>query len=219
LKGCWKTHTVVCVSGSWWEADERVENTLPTLLPVAKGGMRLEAGECFPLKNKNIMPVLLNCISYFSLLRGVLSPYEICIKAKQLGYNKIALTDRNNLYGLPEFLKACGRVGIQPIIGAEVTDDNYSVLMYAHGKSGYYNLCRIITEKHCNSNFNIINALQSSNEGLHIASDDIIIIKELYNNMPIYFRIKSLHIPPSYIKENEISSLIMPQSVFASQQQ
>lgn len=164
------------------------------------------------------MPALLSSISYFSLMRGVLSPYETCKRAKKLGYSKVALTDRDNLYGLPEFLKSCDRVGLKPIIAAEVTDEKHAVLVYTHGKMGYCNLCRIITEKHCNSNFNIINSLQNANDGLSIATEDTTLIKQLYNSLPVYFRINSLHIPPTYVKERKIPCLIIPQIAFLSSQ-
>lgn len=165
------------------------------------------------------MPTLLSTISYFSLMRGVLSPYEICKHAKELGYTKIALTDRNNLYGLPEFLKSCYRAGLQPITAAEVTDENHAALIYTHGKAGYSNLCRVITEKHCNGNFSIINSLQNANEGLCIVTDDILLIGQLYKSVPVYFRIKSLQVPPRYIKEKRIPCLVIPEGIFSSPQE
>ena len=60
--------------------------------------------------------------SFYSLMRGTASPAALCLGAKQRGFNKIALTDRDNLYGLWPFLHACEREGIMPIIGAEITD-------------------------------------------------------------------------------------------------
>ncbi|MBW2228712.1 MAG: PHP domain-containing protein, partial [Deltaproteobacteria bacterium] len=60
--------------------------------------------------------------SYYSLMWGTCSPERICAGAKQRGYDHIALTDTDNLYGLWPFLKSCERAKIKPIVGAELTD-------------------------------------------------------------------------------------------------
>ncbi|MFH1993341.1 MAG: PHP domain-containing protein [Pseudomonadota bacterium] len=60
--------------------------------------------------------------SYYSLMWGTCSPQALCTAAGQRGYNRLALTDTDNLYGLWPFLKSCRRNGITPIIGAELTD-------------------------------------------------------------------------------------------------
>ena len=52
--------------------------------------------------------------SYFSLMRGTRSVEELCHAARKLGYTHLALTDTNNLYGLPAFLKHCARTGSRP---------------------------------------------------------------------------------------------------------
>ncbi|MCU0987758.1 MAG: PHP domain-containing protein, partial [Acetobacteraceae bacterium] len=60
--------------------------------------------------------------SHYSLMRGTASPRQLCRAARQLGYDRLALTDTDNLYGLWPFLAACRREGITPIVGAEVTE-------------------------------------------------------------------------------------------------
>ncbi len=60
--------------------------------------------------------------SYYSLLQGTASPAALCRRAKELGYSGLAMTDRDNLYGLWDFLKACRREGLRPIIGAEISE-------------------------------------------------------------------------------------------------
>ncbi|HCY85616.1 MAG TPA: hypothetical protein DHV36_10825, partial [Desulfobacteraceae bacterium] len=60
--------------------------------------------------------------SNYSLMWGTASPKEVCARAKALGYEQIALTDTDNLYGVWPFLAACREYGITPMIGAEITD-------------------------------------------------------------------------------------------------
>ena len=58
--------------------------------------------------------------SSFSLLKGTASPALLCQRARQFGYDCLALTDFENLYGLWSFLAACKREEIRPIVGAEL---------------------------------------------------------------------------------------------------
>lgn len=50
--------------------------------------------------------VPLHVHSSFSPKWGVRSLEEICAAAKAMGWTRLALTDRNGLYGLPHFLDA-----------------------------------------------------------------------------------------------------------------
>ncbi len=59
--------------------------------------------------------------SGFSYGLGTATPEELAGAAAWMGYSAMALTDRNGLYGIPRFLKACGEHGLSPIVGAEGT--------------------------------------------------------------------------------------------------
>ncbi len=86
--------------------------------------------------------------SYFSLLRGTASPAELCNRARHFGYQSLALTDRENLYGLWPFLKACKRENIRPIIGSEMRlgADQQELVLLVTDPTGYRNLCNIISK-------------------------------------------------------------------------
>ena len=60
--------------------------------------------------------------SSYSLLQATASPAALCRLAGQYGYPGLALTDRDNLYGLWPFLRACRREGLKPVVGADVSD-------------------------------------------------------------------------------------------------
>lgn len=66
------------------------------------------------------MDVELHCASYYSFLQGASSPEELVCVAAELGMSTLALTDRHGLYGAPGFIRACRKVGIRPLLGAEM---------------------------------------------------------------------------------------------------
>lgn len=73
------------------------------------------------------------------------------IEAKRRGFHALAITDRNVLYGVIPFYKACQKHGIKPIIGlaADILIDGNSemssapLLFYAKDFQGYQNLMKI----------------------------------------------------------------------------
>lgn len=67
------------------------------------------------------MYVELHCHSAFSLLDGASDPEAIVARAQQLGYPAIALTDKHDLGGAVRFAYAARELGVEGIIGAEIT--------------------------------------------------------------------------------------------------
>lgn len=88
--------------------------------------------------------------SYYSLLQATTSPAALCRRAKELGYAGLAMTDRDNLYGLWDFLKACRREGLRPIVGAEISEPGSGKIItcLVQNTDGYTNLCSLLTRRH-----------------------------------------------------------------------
>ena len=110
--------------------------------------------------------------SAYSLLRGTSPPEVLVAEAARLGMRGLALTDHNNVYGAVSFQKAAQALGMQPILGAELTVETHSTkaretsdspLSIAMGRgrgrgkkaaltllvadeSGWENLCWLITQ-------------------------------------------------------------------------
>ncbi len=90
--------------------------------------------------------VPLYCKSNYSFLEGASSPEELVERAAFLGLPAIALTDRDGVYGVGRAHIRAKELGIQLIIGAEITlEDDASVVLLAKNRVGYANLCRLIT--------------------------------------------------------------------------
>ena len=106
--------------------------------------------------------------SYYSLMWGTASPEKLVKRAKQLGYDRMALTDTDNLYGLWPFLSACREEGISPIVGAELTEpgSDLRAVCLVENREGYKNLCRLITARHTAENFSLKTALSAHAVGV-----------------------------------------------------
>jgi error-prone DNA polymerase len=65
--------------------------------------------------------VELHCHSAYSFLDGASQPEELAARAAELGYEALALTDHDGVYGSLEFAHAAKAFGVRSITGAEVT--------------------------------------------------------------------------------------------------
>jgi error-prone DNA polymerase len=94
----------------------------------------------------------LHCHSHWSLLDGAPSVEEVVLLARELGYEALALTDHDGLYGAMEFVQTAWAFGVRPIIGAEVTLANgHHLTLLCETQEGYANLCRLLSHAHLNS--------------------------------------------------------------------
>lgn len=92
--------------------------------------------------------VELHLHSCWSLREGASRPEELLATAKLLGYDTLALTDHDGLYGAMEFAQRAHEkeIGIRPITGAELTlSDGSHLTVLAETVEGYRNLCRILS--------------------------------------------------------------------------
>lgn len=112
--------------------------------------------------------------SHYSLMWGTASVTALCRHARRLGYDRLALTDTDNLYGLWPFIRACRLEGISPIIGAEVTDPASAqrAICLAADATGYQHLCRLLTRRHMAADFSLAAALPPLAQGLIVLTDD-----------------------------------------------
>ena len=93
--------------------------------------------------------VELHCHSAYSFLDGASQPEELAARAAELGYEALALTDHDGVYGSLEFAHAAKAFGVRPITGAEITlDGGAHVTLLVESRHGYGNLCRLLTTAH-----------------------------------------------------------------------
>jgi error-prone DNA polymerase len=90
--------------------------------------------------------VELHAASAFSFLRGASLPEQLAAQAAELQLPKVALLDRDGVYGAPRFYAQANRHGVRPLVGAEVTLADGSVLpLLVRNRTGYQNLCQLIS--------------------------------------------------------------------------
>jgi error-prone DNA polymerase len=94
----------------------------------------------------------LHCCSAFSFLRGGSFPEQLAEVAAYLEMPAIALLDRNGVYGTQRFSVAAREHGVRPIIGAELSMEDGSILpVLVENRTGYKNLCELLTQAHLRS--------------------------------------------------------------------
>src|SRR3989441_3913280 len=94
----------------------------------------------------------LHCCSAFSFLRGGSFPEQLAEVAAELEMPAMALIDRNGVYGAQRFAVAAREHGVRPIIGAELSMQDGSVLpVLVENRTGYKNLCELLTQAHLRS--------------------------------------------------------------------
>src|SRR5205809_6604797 len=93
--------------------------------------------------------VELHAHSAYSFLDGASQPEELAARAAELGYEALALTDHDGVYGSLEFAHAAKAFGVRPITGAEVTlRGGAHVTLLVDTPRGHANLCRLLTSAH-----------------------------------------------------------------------
>src|SRR6266550_4107274 len=96
--------------------------------------------------------VELHACSAFSFLRGGSFPEQLAEVAAELEMPAIALLDRNGVYGAQRFSVAAREHSVRPIIGAELSMEDGSILpVLVENRTGYKNLCGLLTQSHLRS--------------------------------------------------------------------
>lgn len=93
--------------------------------------------------------VHLHVHSAFSFLDGASDVRVLAERCADLGMSALAITDHHTVAGVIRFRHACEKVGVRPIVGAEITlDDASHLTLLARNALGYENLCRLLSKAH-----------------------------------------------------------------------
>ncbi|MFO7959199.1 MAG: DNA polymerase III subunit alpha [Candidatus Brocadiia bacterium] len=138
--------------------------------------------------------------SNYSLLQGAFSVQELVGKAAAFGMPAVALTDTNGLYGTMFFYHAAREAGVRPIIGAEIVHGAEQCVCLAADRTGYSNLCRIVSERKLagtshyaefmagtgrqDAPFDVVAALAEHGEGLFVLTATPSLLRRLKGVVP-----------------------------------
>jgi len=119
-------------------------------------------------------------------MQGTASLEDLCHTARERGMNTLALTDTNGLYGLIHFLQIAAQSKIKAIIGVEIVTDSERAVLLVKDRAGYANLCRIITARHCDDDFSLIQILEKQSSGLIVLSCCLPVLQHLQGRDDLY---------------------------------
>ncbi len=89
----------------------------------------------------------LHCLSNFSFQRGASSAQELFERAREQGYQALAITDECTLAGIVRAWQAAQESGLPLIVGSEMQIENGPrVVLLVESLEGYQALCRLITQ-------------------------------------------------------------------------
>lgn len=98
--------------------------------------------------------VPLQVLSSYSLLSSPIKINDLVVASKDRGYQAMALTDNNTMYGTVEFYQTCLAKNIKPIVGLTIwlnsavgIDNEFALILIAKNVQGYRNLMQISSLK------------------------------------------------------------------------
>ena len=116
--------------------------------------------------------VLLLVHTHWSLLTGPCSPRALCEEAARLGHSHLVLVDGNGLYGFQPFQQQARRMGLTPIFGVELVHAGRHVFALARSIAGYRSLCRLVTARQLDADFDLARAAaEHAGELLFVCAD------------------------------------------------
>ncbi len=102
--------------------------------------------------------VHLHAHTHYSMLDSTVRIQDLAQRAADDGARAVAMTDHNNMFGAVDFIKACKRAGVKPILGAEVNvamggGDRHdpdlrktcTLVLLCKTNEGYRNLCYLLS--------------------------------------------------------------------------
>jgi len=118
---------------------------------------------------------LLYIQSSYSFNGSLIDPSKLVQRARTLGYQTLALTDRKVLSAAIKFTESCLKVGIQPILGMEITvqglfNHETPLLLYAKNEVGYQSLLTISSHLNTSQEPLTIESLAVLQDGLKIVA-------------------------------------------------
>ena len=124
--------------------------------------------------------------THFSFGIGASSPDALAAAAAVRGFDALACTDTNGVYGAIEFQNAMEAAGIRPILGAHLVHGGQQAVVLAEDERGWGALCRAISEIHWRGSgeagrFSLAEQLAGDHEGLIILSSDVALVESVFH--------------------------------------
>lgn len=117
----------------------------------------------------------LNVYSCYSFQNSTILIDQLCLRAKELHMEALALTDIDNMFGALEFSNACHKYGIKPVFGMQASvslqGEIYPFILLCKDQIGYHDLLKICSYINLSDNHAIeLEKLSNYKEHLFIIS-------------------------------------------------
>ena len=127
-----------------------------------------------------------------SLLQSAVKIDELIERCKAENIPAVAVTDTNSMAGLIQFIKKANEEKIKPLLGAYIDDpvkyEQY-ILLIAKNNQGYSDLCKIITQRKLNDDFELSSIIRKHWKNLIIITPSIELLKISDKKNQIYAEI------------------------------
>ncbi|MGE5430291.1 MAG: PHP domain-containing protein [Syntrophomonadaceae bacterium] len=120
--------------------------------------------------------------SYYSILQGTISLEQLIAHAKASGSPYVALTDRNNMYGLIQFAKKAAAENLKPILGSLIDDPgdpDLNAVFIAKNNTGYSQLCKLITARNLKEDFSLREVFDTGLQDLYVISSSLKLLSKI----------------------------------------
>ncbi len=118
--------------------------------------------------------------SYFSYGRGLLSPEDICARAKSDGHSSVGILDLNSLSALTRLRRSARQEGLKPLTGARLKTSSADVLVWVLRRPGLERLNDLLSRVIQNTDHDLAEDLSASGwTGLRLALDDHRVLEQL----------------------------------------
>ncbi|MBL7995522.1 PHP domain-containing protein, partial [bacterium] len=143
--------------------------------------------------------------SYYTYGKGSCSIESLVVRAKECGYETLALTDLNTMAGVVEFYSMCKEYGLFALIGCEIDapkNADHRAAVICRNISGYYHLCEIVSNRQLKTDFDMVAELKQHSEGLFVITDSLDVLRSLKGHIRDLYG--ELILLPSLKKRNRL---------------
>ena len=132
------------------------------------------------------MHTRLGLYTAYSLLWGPVGIERLFARLKEEGVTKVAITDRDNLYGYPACREQAQSAGIALICAAALTEQDQIIHAFVQDQQGYERLCLLLSLREQDPAFSYLQALQQESGGLALATTHLPFLQALAHHTNVY---------------------------------
>ncbi len=145
----------------------------------------------------------LNIKTHYELLSSLIKIEDLIDFTNKNKITALGITDRN-MFGSIEFINACTKNKIKPIIGISLEIENLEMILYAKNYNGYINLLNIVSKKNTDT---------LTKKDLKEKSNDIICVTKDFENYLEYKEIYEIVYLSYKTKEEKTNCLVVTEKI------